>query len=319
MTIEINSTTDSKEAVIAALGDLAKPKDDVVIPEAKETESETKTTEDQSSEVAEGAEVKEPSESESEDESEEELEAKTEDDTEEQPKPKKGYKKRLDKLRDQKAELIKERDSWREQALRTQAPAQKTESTPVAKDLSLRPKNEDFETHDAYVEALTDWKLDQKLSQREQKQKEDVVKTQIESRVKTYKERAIAFAKANPEFDEVVDDLKGMTLVVNDSIIESEVGPEIAFYLGNNPDEFKRICSLTPLASAREMGKLEVRFSKTVSTASSETATTKAPKPVTTLRPRGAATSKDFDDPRSTQRDYEMAREKQIKQNSMRR
>ena len=52
-----------------------------------------------------------------------------------------------------------------------------------------------------------------------------------------------------------------ITDVMAETIQSSEIGPEIAYWLGQNPKEADRISRLTPLLQAREIGKVEVRLS----------------------------------------------------------
>jgi hypothetical protein len=44
---------------------------------------------------------------------------------------------------------------------------------------------------------------------------------------------------------------------MNDTIFESERGPELAYFLAKHPDECARIEKLKPFAAARELGKIE--------------------------------------------------------------
>lgn len=309
MTISIQSTSDSPEAVTAALGDLA-PKPVVDEPKVEPvTEVDPKPGEE--SEVEEVTEVIEvPTDEESEDESEE-LEAK-ENETKEKPKKIGGFQKKIAKLK-------QETEYWKEQALRTQAPA-KVEPPAKVQDQSLRPKPTDFATHDDYVEALVDWKAEAKMQAAKQKDREEKIKTEVQAKFNTHQQRVTAFKETHEDFDDALENVSTipMSLAVQESILESDVGPQMMYALAKDPKEFKRLCSLPPLQAAREIGKLEAKFSKTTSTTSSVT-TTRAPKPVTPVRTRGATSVKDISDPNISQREFERLREEQIKQNSMRR
>ena len=57
-------------------------------------------------------------------------------------------------------------------------------------------------------------------------------------------------------------------------MIGCEHPADIAYYLGQNIPEARRIASLSPIAAAREIGKLEARFS-----GPPQKTTTKAPVP----------------------------------------
>jgi hypothetical protein len=70
--------------------------------------------------------------------------------------------------------------------------------------------------------------------------------------------------------------------------MESEIGPEIVYYMGQNPMEAVRISALSPASAAREIGKLETKISahkeepKKIS---------QAPEPAKAIAPKGAVTS----------------------------
>lgn len=65
----------------------------------------------------------------------------------------------------------------------------------------------------------------------------------------------------------------------------SDVGPDVAYHLATNPEESKRIARLSPLEQAREMGRLEGRFTRPSTPAPKKESA--APPPPTTVT-RGA-------------------------------
>ena len=50
-----------------------------------------------------------------------------------------------------------------------------------------------------------------------------------------------------------------VTTVMAQTIQASDVGPEIAYFLGSNPKEAERISRLSPFLQAKEIGKLEAK------------------------------------------------------------
>jgi len=112
-----------------------------------------------------------------------------------------------------------------------------------------------------------------------------------------YQDRAEAAREKYDDFEQVAySPTLAITAPMAATIRESEVGPEIAYYLGSNPAEARRIAALTPLSQARELGKLETKL------ASNPPAkrTSSAPAPIAPIAGRGSA-SPTFDttDPRS--------------------
>ena len=112
-----------------------------------------------------------------------------------------------------------------------------------------------------------------------------------------YQDRAEAAREKYDDFEQVAySPTLAITAPMAATIRESEVGPEIAYYLGSNPAEARRIAALTPLSQARELGKLETKL------ASNPPAkrTSSAPAPIAPIAGRGSASpTYDTTDPRS--------------------
>jgi hypothetical protein len=284
MTQSIVSTTDSPEAVIAAMGDLAKP-------EPVEEKTEVSTEVEAKSEEKEVAEIEEEISEESE---EEEASEDVEEKDETKPKKKGGFQKKLERKDKQISSLEQEREYWRKEALRTKE-AVKEEVIEVKPDLSKKPKAETFATHDDYVEALTDWKLDQKLLANERKQNEDKVKSETKSKIDKHQARVAEFKVTQNDWDDVIEEVANapLSITVQEAIINSDHGPEMMYELAKEPKELRRICALSPIQAAMALGKIEARFSK--STESSEKKIlTKAPAPIKTVRSKATTSSSGY-------------------------
>lgn len=318
MSITIESSTDAPEAVTAALGDLA-PK--ATATETNPAEVKAKPTDEANPETKEAGDAEAESEldaSEPEEKEDEGLEAKgdeTPEDDEQKPKKKGGFQKRIDKLTKRASQAEQEREYWREQALRAQTPKPETKTeTQTKTDKTARPKADAFETQDEYFEALADWKADQKLAAREAQAREEQAKKEQQSKVNTHFKRVEEFKTAHDDWDDVLENVGSiqLTIPIQTAIVESENSAELMYELAKQPKELERIVSLSPLMAVKELGKFEARLAKT-SEPSTETKTSKAPKPVTPVRTRGASSSKSIYDPDISQNDYEKLRAEQIK------
>jgi hypothetical protein len=82
-----------------------------------------------------------------------------------------------------------------------------------------------------------------------------------------------------------------------ETIQSSDIGPELAYYLGSNPKDAERISRMTPLSQAKEIGKIEAKLAAEPPMKR----TTSAPAPIKPVAARssGSATY-DTTDPRST-------------------
>lgn len=320
MNIKIESSTDAIDNVKAANAadkPVDGPKADIPAPSEPKAEKEGETIEDSGAAEKETEDIEAEPQDDTEDEEKEELQAKDE------KKPKNGFKKRIDKLNKRATKAEQEAEYWRKLALEKEK-TQETQPQDAQKPLETkandgRPKAEDFETHDDYIEALTDWKLEQRDKQHEVKQRQTQMKTEYEKKVEAHKARVIEYAKANTEYQDLVNgfieehgDVK-FSPSLEDEILTSESGPAIIQELLKNPEEFSRLNTLGPLAVAREIGKIEARLSRSSTEAArKEPKTTKAPPPITPVGSKASGVKKSLYDPNLSQREYEQLRAEQI-------
>ena len=196
------------------------------------------------------------------------------------PEEKRFSQAELDAIIDKR--FAKERRKWeREQKLRAPEPAQ-----PPAE----LPPQEQFESPEAYAEALAERKAHQLIARREAERE------QAET-LERYHEREEEARSKYDDFEQVAYNSRlPITQVMAQTIQASEVGPEVAYYLGSNPKEADRISRLSPFMQAKEIGKIEAKLSENPPVKKS----TSAPTPITPVTPRGGnARVLDTTDPRS--------------------
>ena len=189
-----------------------------------------------------------------------EPEAKEEAEEQKPEKQKDKLNKRFDKVtkRAQEAEAkareLEERLKSYE-AGNTQQPQQETvrsEDKPQASQF-----NDAFE----YAEALAEWSAENALKQRDVQEAQRKAQEAQEKVLKTWNEK-IEKAKAElPDFDRMV---KSSDIVVSDpirdSILESDVGPQLLYHLASNEDFAKELTEMPISKALKELGKLEAKF-----------------------------------------------------------
>jgi hypothetical protein len=177
--------------------------------------------------------------------------------------------------------LAREQRKWeREQAAR--------QTVPVApKEM---PSIDSFESTDAYAEALALRKAEELLAQRDRQKEQAEI-------VEAYSEREEKARDKYDDFEDVVYNPKlRITDVMAETIQYSDLGPDLAYWLGSNPKEAERIARLSPIMQAREIGKIEVRLSDNPPVKK----TTSAPTPISPVTARSSGSpSHDTTDPRS--------------------
>lgn len=309
MRITVESTTDSKEQVLAATAGRAAAQAEPAVE---------KSASDDAAEVQETKKAKASDETPETSDTSDEVEAKaeTESDEEHDQPARKGFKKRIDKLTKRAAEAEREREYWRQEALKAQAirEAKSEETKPEAKAEGM-PQPDDFESHADYVRAVAKWEIKQELkAEKEQAQKAEIQK-EFSSKRERFAKQSEEIAKAESDFEEVMDGVEGipMSPALQSIFLESDQGARLAYELARNPDEFRRVNSLSPLAAAREIGKIEARLAREseAKKETKETKTTKAPMPITPVGAKSTgAVHKPFEE--MSFEEYKRYRQKQL-------
>ena len=177
--------------------------------------------------------------------------------------------------------LAREQRKWEREQVARQA-------VPVApKEV---PSIDNFESTDAYAEALALRKAEELLAQRDRQKEQAEI-------VEAYSEREEKARDKYDDFEDVVYNPKlRITDVMAETIQYSDLGPDLAYWLGSNPKEAERIARLSPILQAREIGKIEVRLSDNPPVKK----TTSAPTPISPVTARSSGSpSHDTTDPRS--------------------
>lgn len=294
MSINLVSTTDSPEAVQAALGH-SKGSEKVEAPSAPGV----KAPEQKPAATSEAAES-EANEVEDDSADREEAEPEQTDESDKDKTPKKsGFQKRIDKLNARARAAQQETEYWKQQALKGAGSNQETPKVETKAEPSEgKPVADKFDTHAEYVEALADWKTDQKLKERDQKQEQSRLQTEQAGLLKSHNDRIKSFADKTDDFGEMMGNLDDVrSPVMQQIIVESEHGPALLYELAKDPEEALRISKLSPLAIARELGKLESKLTPTASEKKPEPKKkTEAPAPVTPVGSKGGSAHKPLDE-----------------------
>ena len=178
--------------------------------------------------------------------------------------------------------LAREQRKWerQQQALKAQQPVAPAELPPP----------EQFESTEAYAEALAQRKAEELLAQREaQRQQAEMLEAYSELE-----------EEARAKYDDFEQVAYNPRLPITDTMAQairaSDIGPEIAYYLGSNPKEADRISRLPGILQAKELGKVEAKLASDPPTKK----TSNAPAPITPVTTRSAGgPAYDTTDPRS--------------------
>lgn len=155
------------------------------------------------------------------------------------------------------------------------------ETAPVAPNPDKFEKYEEYEkAHNSYIISQAKWEI-------KQDQKKDEERRKKEDAAKTWHSRMI---KAKEKIPDLIQSIGNPLFKQSDTLLsliqESEIGPEVAYYLSRNLHEADRLNSLTPYQAAKEFGKLELRLSAPP-TPEPKNIITKAPEPAKPVEPTG--------------------------------
>lgn len=293
------------------------------LPEAKQAAEQKQSTVSVTEENEAEAKQDEISKDESdEDDSDEDAESK--DAEKDKPKKKSGSQRRKERAERAEAEVARARaeaDHWRALALKgagESKPEPKAETAKAADEVG-KPNPETFETHAEYVEALTDWKIEQREKARAAESRKAQLETEQQTLVKSHLERVKSFKESTDDFDDVVSGVDDVLIspTVRELILTSENSPALMYELAKNREEYERINKLPPLAAARAMGLIEAKLSKASKEAKPEPKKlTSAPKPIEPVGSKGGPVEKSIHDvaAHGSQAEYEAIRRKQLKQ-----
>jgi len=180
--------------------------------------------------------------------------------------------------------LAREQRKWEREQAQRQSEQQVLKAAPTA-------SVDQFESPEAYAEALAYQRAEELIAKREAAKQQSQV-------LESYQEREEAARDKYDDFEQVAYNPKlPITNVMAETIQSSDIGPELAYYLGSNPKDAERISRMTPLAQAKEIGKIEAKLAAEPPVKR----TTSAPAPISPVTARSSgAPAYDTTDPRST-------------------
>lgn len=200
----------------------------------------------------------------------EEVEPEIEEEHKEEPKPKAkgGFQSRIDRLvkhnssLETRAEQLERENNELKAKANGNGQRQQVQGDP-------EPKLEDYQSQAEWIRASIQWGVRQGINEhdyRQQKQKEFEESKAI---FDAHNER-ISEARARiDDFDEVLKTTKSPWSKECDSsrafqiaMFESDNGPDVAYYLGKNPEEFAKLADLTPNGVQRAIWKLSEKLAK---------------------------------------------------------
>jgi hypothetical protein len=179
--------------------------------------------------------------------------------------------------------IAKEQRKWEREQAQRQSEQQTLKAAPTA-------TADQFESTEAYADALAYQKAEELIAKREAAKQQSQI-------LESYQELEEAARDKYDDFEQVAYNPKlPITNVMAETIQSSDIGPELAYYLGSNPKDAERIARMTPLGQAKEIGKIEAKLAAEPPVKR----TTSAPTPISPVTARASGSpALDTTDPRS--------------------
>lgn len=149
-----------------------------------------------------------------------------------------------------------------------------------------------FDSTEEYADALANQKAIKLVQEKEVYLEQKAIQDTFNNREESARDRFDDYDQVvyqNPAFDPV------LSTAMAHAIRLSDVGPEIAYYLGQNIKEAERIHRMHPMVQVKEIGKLEDK----IGSGSFAKKTTSAPPPIAPVVPKSNGNNYDTTDPRS--------------------
>ena len=172
-----------------------------------------------------------------------------------------GVKKRIDKVTRQKYEAVAEANRYKAELEQLRAQIAPKQEAP---DISQ------FDTLDDYVEAVADYKLNQKTQTAQSQQAQQ---TQAQAIAQDWVAKVEKVRSVAPDFDAVFNNVASIEFapMALEAVAQHPKGAEIAYMLGKDVGEAYRIAALPPSQQLMAIGEIAARTNvpkpKTVSSA----------------------------------------------------
>ncbi len=235
------------------------------------------------------------------DDTENEPEESASEEENQAPKKEKGnkLKERFDKLTKQRTALETELAAEREARLELERRLNGNKEPEITNSNDGKPLADNFDTYADYLEALADWKAEQKFAQREQKAAEERARNEMIEQQKRISQKFDDARSEIEDFDEVFDPDIDISMAMRQAMFESDIPGHLAYYLSKNPEEASSIAAMSPTKAAMQMARIEQKILSAKSPKEPEKTTndvSKAPEPIKPVRQGSSGSTKNPED-----------------------
>jgi hypothetical protein len=182
-----------------------------------------------------------------------------------------GEKKQNPKLEKRFSELTKQREAARQDADRERSTREALEvrvreleskaNPPKTDEPDPKPDPAQFNDAIEYAEALAEWTTDKRMRERDQADLARKVEAEQSRMRQKFQERLDTAKSEMPDYEDMIASSDvSVSQPVTDAIIESDVGPQILYYLAENPEFARGLAEKSITSQLRAIGRLEAKF-----------------------------------------------------------
>lgn len=177
---------------------------------------------------------------------------------EEGEKPKKSAQERIQELAAKRREAEAKAEAAERKAAELEARVLALQASAKPLEATAKPMRSQFATDDEYIEALSDYKAKEAIAERERQQAQARAEAEQAEIAANWSKRQEEAMKRLPDYADVLGKSEvNIPPHIHQALLESDVGPDIAYYLASYPDEAKRISQMKPLAAVKRIAQLE--------------------------------------------------------------
>jgi len=205
-------------------------------------------------------------------------------------------KKANPKIEKRIGEVVKQREQAKAEALKERAARESAEArlreyeqkaTPQ-KVADAEPKPEQFTDAFEYARALAEFSAEKALNDRDRQDAEKKAATERQQTLKQWSDKITAVKADLPDFEDIVSSSNvAVSDQVRDAILESDVGPQVLYYLAENPEFAQKLSEMSTITALVKIGNLEARFEKKEPAKAAATKQ-KAPAPIKPIQGGGS-------------------------------
>jgi hypothetical protein len=166
------------------------------------------------------------------------------------PEPKESHSKlqrKIDRMRREIEEL---------KAAKVASPVEHQDPEAVEYGPSPKPTPDQFASYEEFIEALTDWKAEQRELMRVQQEAQYQQQEHLRQTFDAYNQSAAAFKREHDDFDEVLSADVPIHIGVQMAITEMENGPAVAYFLGTHRDVAAKLMEMSEARAMAEVGRI---------------------------------------------------------------